>query len=59
MITEIQLNEMPNQFGRIWPSMSETMKQDQKIGDVVKQATELTERDLDNGDSEHKGFITE
>ena len=56
MITEIQLNEMLNQFGSIWPSMSATMSHDQKMGYVVQLATALTENGLDNGDSVREGF---
>ena len=56
MITEIQLNEMLNQFGSIWPSMSATMSHDQKMGYVVQLATALTENGLDNGGSVREGF---
>lgn len=56
MITEIQLNEMLNQFGSIWPSMGATMSHDQKMGYVVQLATALTENGLDNGESVREGF---
>ena len=56
MITEIQINEMLNQFGSIWPSMGATMSQDQKMGYVVQLATALTENGLDNGESVREGF---
>lgn len=56
MITESQLNEMLNQFGSIWPSMSATMSHDQKMGYVVQLATALTENGLDNGESVREGF---
>lgn len=56
MITEIQLNEMLNQFGSIWPSMGATMSHDQKMGYVVQLATALAENGLDNGESVREGF---
>jgi hypothetical protein len=56
MINEVQLNEMLNQFGSIWPSMGATMSQDQKMGYVVQLATALTENGLDNGESVREGF---
>ena len=56
MINEIQINEMLNQFGSIWPSMGATMSQDQKMGYVVQLATALTENGLDNGESVREGF---
>lgn len=56
MITEIQLNEMLNQFGSIWPSMAATMSHDQKMGYVVQLATALSENGLDNGESVREGF---
>ena len=56
MINEIQLNEMLNQFGSIWPSMGATMSHDQKMGYVVQLATALTENGLDNGESVREGF---
>lgn len=56
MITEIQLNEMLNQFCSIWPSMNATMSHDQKMGYVVQLATALTENGLDNGESVREGF---
>lgn len=56
MITEIQLNEMLNQFCSIWPSMGATMSHDQKMGYVVQLATALAENGLDNGESVREGF---
>ena len=56
MITEIQLNEMLNQFGCIWPSMNATMNHDQKMGYVAQLATALAENGLDNGGSVREGF---
>jgi len=56
MITEIQLNEMLNQFGSIWPSMGATMSHDQKMGYVVQLATALAENGVDNGESVREGF---
>lgn len=56
MITEIQLNEMLNQFSCIWPSMGATMSHDQKMGYVVQLSTALSENGLDNGDAVREGF---
>ena len=56
MITEIQLTEMLNQFGSIWPSMGATMSHDQKMGYVVQLATALAENGLDNAESIREGY---
>ena len=56
MITEIQLTEMLNQFGSIWPSMGATMSHDQKMGYVAQLATALSENGLDNAESIREGY---
>jgi len=56
MINQAIADEMLNQMMCIWPSMSATMTNDQKLGYIAQLVAGLQSTGLDNAESVRQGF---